>query len=328
MQTYMGWTRERRVAQTMPKVLIVSLGKGQATQPTWAKEQNNCCEKLKMKRGGNMVAIDKAGAIEVVEINPEQAAAMLETMQVNRRLRHNWIEDLKGRMERGEWQEEAQDPIRFNKQGHLFDGQHRLWALIESGKSFKFLVLRGLPIETMAVFDSGRKRTVADYLRLNGVEHADSVAGSLNFLRSYEVHGEMDYSWGSVKLSPTAALSFVESHAGIADAVTICGAVVKVLGGGVSRWLAIHYILSDIDTADTAHFFSRLAQPTDLEATSPILHLRTRLSQNRQSARRMSKREHSALVFKAWNAYRKGAPMKALRWTMGGSNPEVYPTPQ
>jgi len=36
----------------------------------------------------------------------------------------------------------------------------------------------------------------------------------------------------------------------------------------------------------------------------------------------------AALVIKAWNAYRDGAPVRQLKYRIGGANPEKFPEPR
>lgn len=57
------------------------------------------------------------------------------------------------------------DCIRFDKNGKLIDGQHRLRAIIKSKTAQKFVVVQGLEPESALVMDIGHKRSVEDYLK-------------------------------------------------------------------------------------------------------------------------------------------------------------------
>lgn len=54
--------------------------------------------------------------------------------------------------------------IAFDDSGILIDGQHRLSAILESGKNQWMLVTTGLPSEAKRVVDGGAKRKAADFM--------------------------------------------------------------------------------------------------------------------------------------------------------------------
>jgi hypothetical protein len=68
------------------------------------------------------------------------------------------------------------DVIRFNVDGELIDGQHRLQAIVHSGCSEFQLVARGIEREAFAVFDTGRARSFADALRSMGIGNTALVS--------------------------------------------------------------------------------------------------------------------------------------------------------
>ena len=100
-------------------------------------------------------------AIEV--INPQVAQAHLGKNIGNRKLRVAHVRNLAGAMSRGEWRLTHQG-IAFSETGRLIDGQHRLNAVIESGKSVAMVVIRGLPDDSFKAVDLGNRRTTADVL--------------------------------------------------------------------------------------------------------------------------------------------------------------------
>ncbi len=84
--------------------------------------------------------------------------------------------------------------IARDRNGHLMDGQHRLMAIIKSGKSmpmFEFtysidlIQPNGEIHPVMMVFDKGRPRTVAQNLGLNNMANASLVAAICNAIRGF-----------------------------------------------------------------------------------------------------------------------------------------------
>jgi hypothetical protein len=68
-------------------------------------------------------------------------------------------------MTAGEWPLTHQ-AIAFDEQGNILDGQHRLWAIVESGKTIEMVVGRGLAAEVRDFIDQGIPRTVVDVAKL------------------------------------------------------------------------------------------------------------------------------------------------------------------
>lgn len=68
--------------------------------------------------------------------------------------------------------------IAFHVDGHLADGQHRLWAIIETGIAVEMFVARGLLDEDVLAIDNGRTRDLKDAAHYAGIE-ADAMAFSI-----------------------------------------------------------------------------------------------------------------------------------------------------
>ena len=88
----------------------------------------------------------------VISVTPTLAAAWLALNNNNRRAADRVVARYRADMLEGRW-EFAGDPIRFDAQGNLIDGQHRLLALAgcPEGTQFKFLVVRNLPVESVFI---------------------------------------------------------------------------------------------------------------------------------------------------------------------------------
>lgn len=79
-------------------------------------------------------------------ITPRIAKTMLSHNTGNRPLRKAVVQRYATDMENGDWQDNG-DPIRFDTNGRLIDGQHRLEAVILSDTPIDAWVLRGLKPE-------------------------------------------------------------------------------------------------------------------------------------------------------------------------------------
>ena len=99
---------------------------------------------------------------KVITITPVMADYWLTKNNVdNRNLRHGWINYLTDEIKSGNWHVTHQG-IAFDVNNRLLDGQHRLYAVVNSGISVDMLVTTGLPTDTFKAMDNGMKRNMSD----------------------------------------------------------------------------------------------------------------------------------------------------------------------
>jgi len=266
--------------------------------------------------------------IEVRRITPEIAAQLLEGMPLNRRISERHVASLVRSMKSGAWKEDAGDPVRLNTEGQLIDGQHRMWAVIESGCSFSFVVISGIDSSTQMIMDTGRSRTLADLLRMRGEASPRELAGIISFCAGWLEEGMVQGN-GQRHTTPTIpeGIALLEAHPGLREHLLAGRSVAVKIKGGAARWGILHYALFAINEDDAELFFELIKTGENLTSGSPILALRRRLLDDAVSQSKLRAREYTALVFKAWNAYREGRDVKVLSWKPGGATQEKYPTP-
>jgi hypothetical protein len=126
--------------------------------------------------------------IQIETIDPEKAKAYLATQTKNRHVTDFHLMSLVRDMKNGRWHFNG-DPIRFDKAGKLIDGQHRLNAVILSGKAQKFVVMRDLPNEAFDTIDTGRKRITADYLSMAGHHYPQVVSSAARWYLAFKRFG-------------------------------------------------------------------------------------------------------------------------------------------
>lgn len=101
-------------------------------------------------------------------IGPNEAMDILSRNTRNRILRPRWIEELTRRMRRGEWRLSSVT-IAIGEDGTLYNGQHRLLAVIASETRQEFLVARGCNEDDPVYVDGGKPRTLRDALMISGL---------------------------------------------------------------------------------------------------------------------------------------------------------------
>jgi hypothetical protein len=270
----------------------------------------------------------KTTTIEWELITPRMAAAWLETNTHNRNLNQRRVDAFVRDISEGNWDEDA-NSIKLNEAGSIVDGQHRLWAIVEADIPCRCLVMRNIKPATIRRVDTGKSRSLADFLSMDGIPSATAMASAVNHLMTYRAFGRFGVHSGRNYVSPTMdeALTFYDTQTGLYETLNLCNGVRQALGGG-SIWCAIFYILDRIDTDDAHAFLKAVEIGADLSTDSPIFCLRRRLLENKISHRKFGPAEYSALVIKSWNLWRQGVPVTRLAWRAGGASPEVYPVPE
>jgi hypothetical protein len=254
-------------------------------------------------------------------ITPEIASSWLIKNKNNRPLSSYWVDTLSTAMQKGEWKYNA-EAIKFDENGCLLDGQHRLSAVVKSGVTIQALVVYGLEPEVFITLDQGRKRTTRDDLALNGIHNTSNIAAALRFVAAEDAG-----SMGKVKakLSRTEALRIFEKHPKLELSASYAAgkdkAFRKLISGAIGTYC--HYKFSSINPHEANQFFESLANGADLAADSPILQLRNYLIRNQISHSDDARIFGVGIIIKAWNLWRKNKPCQVLRF----NEKEPFPKP-
>lgn len=123
--------------------------------------------------------------VEIRRIGPKFATAALEQRNtLNRNVVDNAVNDYAQQMKKGKWRLTPQG-IAFDDKGVLIDGQHRLFAVIESGMTIQTLCTWNAPPEAREVIDTGRRRAVGDQMKmlLDGVDSGRAWSASYMVVR-------------------------------------------------------------------------------------------------------------------------------------------------
>lgn len=107
--------------------------------------------------------------ISTERVTPNKAEQWLNKNRSNRKLREGVAERYAEDMRNGNWTE-CPTPITFYEDGDVADGQHRLWAIVESDTIQTFVIYRDLPREAGLNIDTGLNRSLVDNARISGVD--------------------------------------------------------------------------------------------------------------------------------------------------------------
>lgn len=255
--------------------------------------------------------------IAVETIDAEIAREWLKLNVINRTIRKGKFTQFKSDLLNGRWRESLGDPIRFDVEGNLCDGQHRLAALIavdqeQPGITLTVPVVRGIPVEDKVAIDTGTSRTAGDQLKIAGYKNTNHLAMAAKWSLFWE--RRQMYTDANVRnVSHGDILDYVEEHPELSDLTQHVANRWKSKIDMPPGYIVTGYkILREIDERVADEFFEKVAEGFGLEKGSPILKLRQVL--NTQAKLRVSLPGEIwlSLLFRTWNAYRENKPLRAL----------------
>jgi len=199
----------------------------------------------------------------------------------------------------------AGDPIRISRTNRLLDGQYRLNAIVKSGTTQTFVVIRGLPDEAQKAMDIGKKRTAADVFSMRGVKSAAAAAAIAGVVMRYDLRNMLDTKY---VIQSGELLDFYMADGNrdrvdraISVAFQVKGAPLPV-PPAVSG--AIHMIVSRHSEAFAVNdFFTKLIEGTNLQLGDPILAFRNWELRRQAEKLKARRHDHFYLMARAWNAY-------------------------
>ena len=138
---------------------------------------------------------------EFMCITPEIAAEMLKLNVCNYRGKKSSnmsaiIRDISN----GNWSVNC-EPIVFNEEGYLEDGQHRLEGIVKSGCPAIMLVIRNAPHSE--VYDTGSIRSVRDMANAEGMNISNIHAAMTNIVVNGDTH---------IKAAPSTNIEYLRNH--------------------------------------------------------------------------------------------------------------------
>lgn len=258
--------------------------------------------------------------VSVQDVTPKLAERWLGKNDRNRHIRQRSVDSYARDMENGQWRLTG-EAIKFSRTGRLLDGQHRLLAVVQSGRTVQMVVVKGLEDKVQEVIDSGAARTVGDALRMRGEGLYSSLAAAARLALLYEI-GSIDSS--NVRLTHSEVLEFVDRNTDLRAAVEQAVSYRNHIDVPVSVLSLAVWRLNRVDPDDAFLFISQLAEKTDLKAGDAILALHNRLTEVRRNSRIMARADYLSLIFRAWNRWRAGEKIANLPIrTRDGSSVDV-----
>lgn len=256
--------------------------------------------------------------VSLEDISVKKAQEWLKHNTTNRPVRQATVLRYSAAIKRGEWVVNG-ETLKFNCDGRLIDGQHRLYSIVAAGKGIKSYVVREVPENAFDTIDQGANRTLADVIHRHGEDNPKLLAAAVRTLAWFAEPTMGRKHW--LPLTGKQALAILDANPGLRSSLKAAQNANKALPA--SQGAALHYLFSKKDSALADTFFEALASGESLKKTDPVYRLRERLIERRNKAVQIRSIVILALAVKAWNATRKSMPVKSLQWRIDEAFPEI-----
>ncbi len=266
---------------------------------------------------------------EVLYVTPAMAKRWLETnIENNRIVRESKVDLYVSDMRGGRWRNTG-ETIKFNPDGKLIDGQHRLQALIESGVSgVTMSIAFDVPNDALEVIDTGAARRFADTLKMQEAVNRFASAAIVRRTLQRERGNPTGMKGRSAVLAvPTNAemLARYRQDPGGFDAAAARGydfsrlRMCSATGAGIMA-----YWLNAIAPEEAHQFMDQVVSGADIGKKHPANVLRTRLFRERA----LETTQVMALFIRAWNFWCLGNTLDRIQTTRKGElNNGNFPEP-
>jgi hypothetical protein len=265
------------------------------------------------------IELAKAGVItQTVDLTPALARVLLSRNDGNRRISDPLVTAYARDISSGGWAFNG-EPIIVSKDGKMNDGQHRCEAVVFADTAIQTILTLGIDRDTRTTLDQGRVRTSGDFLAMDGHQSANVLGAAASLYWQYQTFGMLARG-SNQRPTKGEVMKSVERNPDIEKSVEFCRRKGVGVVGGHSLISFIHYAIWQASGRLAAdEFVKSLIDGVGLSAQNAILYARNRIITERGKMRGNFKAE---LLFKAWNAYRKGESLRHIILT-GNALPKL-----
>lgn len=262
--------------------------------------------------------------VTVERVTPAMAKEWLKNNPDNRNLRPTVVERYARDMRSGNWKVGG-SAIVFNCDGSLIDGQHRLSALIEAGRTIEMVVHRGVDRDVKEAIDTGLRRNFADVLAWKGETQVAALAAAVRMGWRWQNGFIFGANYGTY--THAEGLDWYQHNPSVRRHLTRAKRLYMSLAIPQPAGAAFMHRIYLIDESDADSFMGQVLLGEGLRKGMPSYALRSWAQS--QAARPASHRPRGdtylAMLIKAWNGYAKGEDIQILAFKRGGMLKETLP---
>lgn len=256
-------------------------------------------------------------------IKPVQAKDWLENHNPkNRPLTPSVIRKYTVAIKNNEWKMNG-EPIIFDRDGNLVNGQHRLNAVVQADQPIWALTVRGVDPNVFDTFDIGKRRSAGDILGISGgFQDTEHLAASLGLIGSYFTHQIKGNRWEGI--SAGHIVTAMTNDPGVLQSLEFCKPWKRnrALSLPWANLIALHYLFTKASNRPKADAFVKgIMDGVDLHDDSPIFVVRQRFLK----AKKLERAEKVIYLIRAWNSFMTNTalPVGRLRYHLGEEAPQI-----
>ncbi|MFI9463974.1 hypothetical protein [Streptomyces xiamenensis] len=262
-------------------------------------------------------------------ITPDMARDILDRETPNRPVDLGQVALMAAAILRGDWQVTHQGIALDGsiETGLLVDGQHRLKAIVKAGVAVPILVFENVPRKTFSVLDTGKRRSGADVLSLDGQRDPMLLSSTVRHVILFKDNPDSVWSGSSARVTNDQILrKFHERSDEFIKAASVGRSLAQAVDL-IPTAASVGYFVS-VEAAPAARvedWLSSLVSGADLSLGDPRLALIKTMRHLRSGAsvrRRQNTRSQVGLYLKAWNAWATGKEIRTLRLQQGEKMPK------
>lgn len=272
---------------------------------------------------------------QLITITPEMAELFLTKNVHNRKISKQVVEGYVYAMKNGNWKVNG-DAIRFDWNGNLIDGQHRLEAIIKSNTNIETWIITGIDPASITTMDKGKNRTTHENILFEhpgyNANQASQITTAIAQILLYDNGQSVQLGGGSRGLKSFESVNgFLTQNKSTIDNLlhTIQSLTsYRTTIMPYSSLLFIYFVCNRVDPVYTNDFMYKLITGANLDITDQIYKLRDIIikSKNSDSVYALKDHERIYTVLKCFNGIRKNKAFKseaAMKWKM--SKNELLP---
>lgn len=270
--------------------------------------------------------------VTIERVTTELAKQYLMTIKNQRDISKNTVSLYKELLQNKLWDILNGDAIKFDNEGHLIDGQHRLSAVVKSGIPIVTFVIRGIRKDMFLSGDKGKRRTLRDTLKMMGKKNCSDLATALRTLLIWK-KGNLSFitKCRTLTLSDRESINILEEHPYIEYMVT-CGKTVydqqRIELIKPKYIIYYNYILPLINKKLSNDFINILIgkEPSENTPLFPLLNMAAELYKNKNPRLNPYTSEWFAMINNCWNLFIKGQradKISHIKWDYHTDFPEL-----
>ena len=272
-----------------------------------------------MQDEGSML---KGISVVVTGITPELARQWLNASNKNNR-NIDWkrVDDYASIMEKGEFLV-TNDAIGFDINNRLFNGQHRLWAIVKSGVTVDQVVMHNANPDVFKVADQGKRRTNAQTLSTMGYDNTQILSTVVNLVIRWEAGSLIEKT---KPVSSIETISCIKRWPILVECTNIAHRYTGKKGISFSASVVAFTIwLANFDSQkdEYVEWIKHVAAGVGFSPDSPEIALHRRF-RNKLGSSREEMMEQCALLIKAYHYSKIGRKIQTLVWS--AENDEKFP---